>query len=135
MARVLLTDRFIASAKSVGTAQQEFFDEKTPGLAPRVTTRGHKSWSFFFTSPKDGRRARVGLGTYPATSLAAARGRGIEARRMIEEHRDPRDVIHDQRTGAMTATDLAESYFEKHVRPNLRSAKAIQRRYQRTSCL
>ena len=37
-----------------------------------------------FTSPKDGKRARLSLGTYPATPLAKARTLAIEARGQVE---------------------------------------------------
>jgi hypothetical protein len=49
-----------------------------------------RSRSFMVTSPRDGRRARVGLGTYPATSLAAARGKALEARGHVEAGKAPR---------------------------------------------
>jgi integrase len=130
MPRVSLTDRFVSSARSDGAPQTDYFDEKTPGLALRVSNRGRRSWTFLFTSPKDQKRARATLGTYPATSLAAARTRAIEAREHLEAGRDPRDVFADQHAGAMTLTQLATSYFEKHV-AGLRTAKAIERRFQR----
>ena len=58
----------------------DFFDSKTRGLNLRITPRGVKAWSVVFTSPKDGKRARLSLGSYPATPLAKARALAIEAR-------------------------------------------------------
>ena len=76
MPKVELTDRFVAGAKpTTGAPQTDYFDSKTPGLALRVTSSGHRAWSFVFTSPKDGKRARMSLGTYPAFGLAKARTR------------------------------------------------------------
>jgi hypothetical protein len=83
--RVMLTDRFCATATP--PARTDHFDEQVAGLALRVTERGHRSWSYLFTSPRDGKRARVALGTYPATSLAGARGKALEARTLCRKTR------------------------------------------------
>lgn len=129
MPRFALTDRFVAGAKANGDERVDFFDERSRGLALRASPGGNKSWTFHFTSPKDGKRARVTLGTYPATSLAAARTRAQEARDAIDEGNDPRDVLANRLAGAMTVKDLIDSYLEKHVHPNLRTAPAIERRF------
>ena len=63
MPRLALTDRFIATCKADGSPQSDYFDDRTPGLALRVTAGGHKAWSFLFSSPRDGKRARLTLGT------------------------------------------------------------------------
>lgn len=123
MPRVDLTDRFVAGAKA-----GDYFDAKTAGLNLRVSPNGVKSWFAVYTSPKDGKRARVTLGRYPQTSLARARMLAIEARGHADEGLDPRDVSASQ-AAAMTVRQLVVSYLEKHVRPNLRSAAAIERRF------
>jgi integrase len=123
--RIVLTDRFVAGAKGDGSAQVEFFDAKTKGLSLRVSRKGVKSWSFSFTTP-NGKRARVTLGSFPAVTLAAARGLALEARAAVQSGHDPR--LH--KAGAMTLAALIESYIAKHVR-NLRSAKQIERRFRR----
>ena len=66
--RVLLTDRFIARVKAEG--QEDFFDEKVPGLALRVGKR-RRTWCLFHD------RRRLTLGAYPSMSLAAARAEAI----------------------------------------------------------
>lgn len=128
MPRVSLTDRFVAGAKS--TEQTDYFDDhpKTRGLALRVSLLGRKTWTLIFTSPRDGKRARITLGTYPGTSLARARTLAIEARGHVDEGRDPRDVQAEEAAGAMTVAALVDSFLEKHARPNLRSADEIERR-------
>lgn len=131
MARLALTDRFIQGAKANGAPQADYFDEKTPGLALRVSASGHKSWTYHFTSPKDGRRVRMTLGSYPSSTLAQARTRATEARGHLDEGRDPRDVMAEQAAGAMTVAALIDSWLEKHARPNLRSAAAIERRLKK----
>ena len=74
--QVQLTDRFCASAKSTAAVQTDYFDEAVSGLALRVTSKGTRSWTLLYGSP----RRRVTLGRYPSLSLAAARARAIEVK-------------------------------------------------------
>ena len=62
MPRVALTDRFAAGVKQP-SGQADYFDSKLTGLVLRVSESGVKSWCLFYTSPKDGKRARAALGT------------------------------------------------------------------------
>ena len=128
MVQVSLTDRFIAGVKS--SAQVDYFDSLTSarGLALRVSKGGRKTWTLLFTPPGETKRARMTLGTYPATSLAQARTLAIEARGHLEQGQDPRVVLAAQAAGAMTVAALIESFLDKHARPNLRSADEIERR-------
>jgi integrase len=128
--RIDLTDRFVAAAKRGSTAQTDYFDsqQNSRGLALRVSA-SHKAWTFTFTSPKDGKRARMNLGSYPALSLAKARGLAMEAKGHVEDERDPRDVLAAKDAAAMTVEGLVESYLEKHARPNLRSAAKMEARF------
>jgi integrase len=130
MPRVALTDRFCHSAKPLG-ARTDYFDATVPGLALRVTEGGHRSWSFLFTSPRDGKRARATIGTFPATSLAAARTRALEARGHVEEGRDPRLVLAGQATAEMTVAGLLEAYLADPEKAALRSRREIERRLRR----
>lgn len=127
MPRVALTDRFVAHAKPDATGRTDYFDASTKGLALRVSDSS-RSWTYHFTSPKDGKRARLSLGSYPALSLAVARARAIEARAQLEDGADPRDAA---RADALTVAGLIEAYLDKHVRPSLRTAPAIERRFRK----
>jgi integrase len=126
MPKVALTDRFVSHAKAQGVPQLDYFDEGVPGLALRVSSTGRKTWTFHYTSPGDGKRARLTLGTYPATTLANARGLATEARGSVEAGNDPRT----RTSGAMTVAALVQSYVEKHVAP-LRTATEIERRIRK----
>jgi hypothetical protein len=117
---LLLTDRFCDRAKSAG-AQTDYFDETVSGLALRVSKHGVKAWSFVYTAPS-GKRSRITLGRYPATSLANARTLALEAREVVEAGKDPRGRSH-----AMTVAGLVDSYVEKHT-AGLRTAAEIKRR-------
>lgn len=127
MPRIALTDRFVASAKPDSTGRTDYFDTTVTGLALRAAS-ARRSWTFNFTSPKNGKRARLTLGTYPALSLAAARGLALQAKTDVELGKDPRDAIGSLDASAMTMADLIASYVEKHVRPNLRSARHMELR-------
>jgi len=131
--RVVLTDRFVAGAKAGASGRAEYFDaaKNTRGLSLRVSKSGTKAWSFFFTSPKNGQRARVSLGTYPARPLGAARALAIEAAGHLEDGTDPRDVFATRDASAMTVAMLTETYLEQHVRPNLRTAKNVEQRFKK----
>ena len=89
--KLLLTDRFCDRAKAQG-AQTDYFDETVSGLALRVS-RDRKSWTLHYT--RDGKRARLTFGTYPAISLAAARRKAIEAKGEIAEGRSPVPAMPD----------------------------------------
>jgi integrase len=129
MPRVALTDRFVARIKPDKHGRTDYFDEVTTGLALRIGEGGHRSWCFHFTSPKDGRRARYSMGTYPATSLSRARALAIEAKGFVEAGQDPRDVFAAKDAAAMTVANLVTAYLDKHVKPNLRTADALKRRF------
>jgi integrase len=132
--RLALTDRFVANCKAArGQPQTDYFDERTPGLALRVSEQGHKAWSFIFTAPGSGKRARIACGTYPGTGVAAARTRAREARGLVEAGEDPRVALNAQAAGATTVTALIESFLEKHARPNLRTAAEIERRLRKNA--
>jgi integrase len=119
------TDRFALHAKP----GPEYFDETVKGLALRVSSGGHKAWTYHFTL--DGRRARVTLGSYPATSLAKARTLATEARGHVEAQKDPRRVFRERIDAqAVTVSDLVERYLKNHARPNFRSAAMIERRLE-----
>jgi integrase len=132
--RLALTDRFVATCKAArGHPQTDYFDERTPGLALRVSEQGHKAWSFIFTVPGTDKRARITCGTYPSMSLAAARTRAREARGLVEAGEDPRVALDSRAAGAMSVAALIESFLEKHARPNLRTAAEIERRLRKNA--
>jgi len=119
-----LSDRFIAGLKP-GDKPADYFDSKCRGLNLRVMPSGLKSWSVMFTDPSTGKRARLSLGTYPATPLAAARTRAVEARGMVESGCDPRVWKDASKSGPMSVTDLAKVYLEMHA-SKLRTFDAIK---------
>ena len=125
--KVDLTDRFCATIKAGSTA--DFFDSKTKGLGLRVSPSGVKSWSVMFTIPGSQKRARLSLGSYPATSLARARTLAIEAQGKVEEGVDPRAVRADvgDDDGPVTVAMLAKLYLAKHA-TKIKTGRELERR-------
>jgi integrase len=115
MPRRMLTDRFCASTKArEGDVQTDYFDERTPGLALRVSRSGLRSWTHHFTW--GGKRVRMTFGTYPATSLVTARTRADEARGHLEAGKDPRSLARKPET----LRTICEEYLQRDG-ANLRS--------------
>jgi integrase len=129
MPKLDLTDRFIATIKTKKIV--DYFDAKTRGLAIRIAPTGVKSWSVMFTVPGTEKRARLSLGTYPATSLARARMRAIEARGHVEQGVDPRTLrapatmVAD--SGPVTIAMLAKIYLVKHA-AKIKTGRELERR-------
>ena len=116
--RIPLTDRFLQSAKP-----GEYFDANVRGLSLRVTNHGAKTFYLTYSAPTSGTRARLTLGPYPALTLAAARGRALEAKTLIEQGSDPR--CRNQ-GGALTVADMVEAFIV--ARAHKRSIREIERR-------
>ena len=95
MATQALTARSVESFKPLRT-RYEVFDALTPGLAIRVTPRGHKSWVLFYRSL--GRLRRFTIGRHPDVGLADARKAAIRERGRIVGGADPAGEKRDERT-------------------------------------
>ena len=128
MPRVKLTDRFVAGVKA--SARTDYFDAVTTGLVLRVAAGGRrKNWCLFYTSAADGKRARVGLGAYPAVKLADARTKAIEAAGVTADGGDPRRTM--KASARLTVADLVEAYIRDPAKVRLRTVDEIERRLRR----
>ena len=115
-----LTAKKIARLKGDGN----YHDALVPGLYLQVTTTtttgAAKSWLLRYEM--DGRpERRMGLGSLKVFSLAQARDRAREARRLIADGIDPIDARHRLRADAraaaakrLTFREAAEAYFNAH---------------------
>ncbi len=107
------------SARAVATAPPgRYFDGG--GLMLYVKPNGNRSWVFRYSYA--GRRRDQGLGRWPDVSLAEAREKALEARRLLADGRDP---IHERRTrerAVPTFREAAEDYVKAHG-PAWKSAK------------
>ena len=128
MPKVKLTDRFVQAAAA--KQQVDYFDTNIAGLCLRVSPAGRKSWSLTYTRPGTRKRSRTTLGVYPQTSLAQARVRAVKAKGKLEQGVDP-NAAKIMDAAPQTLAALAEDYFARHVRKQLRSAHAVQRRMRK----
>jgi integrase len=88
------------------------------GLFLYVKPSGARSWVLRYQV--HGRRRDLGLGAYPDVSLAMARNRAAEARRMIAEGEDP--ITKKQQAKPKTFRDAALELIESK-RPGWKNAK------------
>ena len=132
MPTVALTDRFCSTAKPTGGKRTDYFDTTAQGLALRVTEHGRRSWCFHYRSPRDGKRARATLGSYPGTSLAAARGKAL--RQIITEAYEVGKKIFFYRAGphdfgCVTCHGADNQRIRLQDLPNLTKTSDSQRAY------
>jgi len=100
----MLTDTAIKKAKP---SDKPFRMFDGGGLYLEVAISGGKLWRFKYRF--NGKEKRQALGTYPATSLAKARERRDEARRLLADGVDPSE---NRKVQAAAKVALAENSFE-----------------------
>lgn len=125
MPTVELTDRFCGRTKPT-ERRVDYFDARTRGFFLRISPTGVRSFAVLFGPEK--KRVLMTLGRYPRLSLAKARTLASEAMTRAHAGEDPRHGT------AMTVADVVKLYLDQHVRPTLKSAKAVERRLQK-NCL
>ena len=78
------------------------------GLYLSIAKGGSKSWIYRYQM--DGRRRYLGLGGYPAISLAQARMRRDEARRLVRlQGIDPLEARHQQKVTAVAESQAVSA--------------------------
>jgi integrase len=135
-----LTDAFLKAVAQPKKGRRDITDAKCTGLVFRITANGARSWSFRFRDPQSGQQTRVGLGSYPAVSLAQARaavergtGKGADRveplRAVVAAGGNPVELRRRGRIEAPKATFgyLAERYMTEHAERHKRSAPADRR--------
>jgi hypothetical protein len=111
-----LTARFV-EAVVTDLEREDFRDAAMRGLALRVTKAGSKTWTYRYRRRSDGRLRRVTLGSFPGTSLDAARQRAKEYGASIGRGADPAADVQ-ARKQAETFAELAAEWVERHGLPN-----------------
>ena len=80
MARVTLTDDFIAKVPAPDRGQSDFWDDSLPGFGLRVSQGGTRAWVAMVR--REGRKVRVTLGNHPDVPLETAR---LRARAILSD--------------------------------------------------
>lgn len=114
MARAIhkLTDRTCKTSTNVGLLGDG------GGLYLGIKTSGSRSWSFIWKS--SGKRHELGLGPYPAISLAKARVLATEHREAIADGRNP---IAERKMEAVPTFGECAELFIKSMEPQWRNDK------------
>jgi integrase len=84
------------TALAISRAKKPGYMSDGGGLYLQVTASGARSWIFRFALAR--RRREMGLGPYPAVSLAAARKLASEARSLVKARQDPIAARDAERT-------------------------------------
>lgn len=79
-----------AKARKIKPTDKPICDTSVKGLYLMPSaSMGSGKWIFRFTSPETRKRRDMGLGSYPAVSVKAARDLAWNARQMVEAGKDP----------------------------------------------
>lgn len=123
MAREKLTDRFIKSRKKAPAGQRKDYpDALVPGLALRVTDKGHKSFVLVARYPSHpANPTRRALGDYGALTLEDARAKARKWLEWIGKGVDPRAEEARERAAAQrrqvnTFAAVAGEFLDRHVK-------------------
>ncbi len=99
----MLTDKAVRAA---GVKDKAYKLTDSRGLHLHVSARGHKSWRYKYRFEK--KELLLTLGTYPELSLANAREKRDEAKKVLREGRDPRHAAKRERL--IGGNDLTRSF-------------------------
>lgn len=101
--------------RKLAAGSKPISDAAVPGLRYEPgALKGQGKWILRFVSPITGKRRDMGLGTYPEVGIKDARGRALDARKLIGNGQDPIDERDQTRTAAKACAD--EMTFEAAAR-------------------
>jgi integrase len=123
--RRILNDTSIRSIKPPVAGAVDYFDDLTPGLSLRVTSKDVRTWTVFYRD-RNARQKRLTLGRYPAVKLVDARELARDAQRNVAHGGDP---VVEKRTAreVLTFGKLAEKYIADHAKLNKKSWEEDER--------
>jgi integrase len=131
VSRKNLTDAFVKSRKPAPPGQRlDYADAIVPGLALRVTDRGHKSFVLIARYPLQPKNpTRRALGNYGAISLEQARQKARGWLELVQKGIDPkveseRQKATAQRLQSNTFAAVAAEYLDRHAAGLKKSAEA-----------
>lgn len=108
---------------------KEYWTREGQGFCIRVLPSGEKTWYYIFTFEGRKRYMRLGEGSYPAVSLADARGYFEAAKAKVKNGVNPLDEKKQaalERKRTPLVSDFVKEYLERHVK-TLRSCAEVER--------
>lgn len=121
------TDKFLQSLKP---SEKEYFIREGHGFAIRVYPNGLKTFLYIYTF--NGKRRRIGLGSYPLISLAAAREKYLDAAKSVANNIDPsapESLSTQIDTPKQTVSELKKLYMA-HIKTHLVPASVKNHGYR-----
>lgn len=106
--------------------EQEYSDQDIAGLRLQVNRLGRKV--FLWRYQIEGRKRALKIGSYPETSIDAARQQVIEWRALLAKGIDPQDQREEERKGGITYQAFYEDYLLPHIKATKRSFRVDQSR-------
>jgi integrase len=131
-----LTDRHLASVKGA-PAPYDIRDTEVPGLRCRVMPSGERTFVLLARFSRDGNPTRRALGNYPVLSLAAARDKAIQWKRLLKAGIDPgveeeRRRREEERKRQDSFAAVAEQFIGHIKRQKLRTAADMEHDLRKT---
>ncbi len=129
--KVALTDRYLKAIKPAAPGHRPIvWDAVQPHLGVRITDKGHLSFVVIRRRAGDKQPVRHLLGSYPATTLAAARAATPDILSALTQGKHPAELEAERlREAARKRQDtfgvVAEEFIKRHV-SKLRSARATE---------
>jgi integrase len=123
--RQILTDASCKTKPPHG-GRLEIADLRQVGLVLRITSKGARSFAFRFRHPDTRKTLRATIGSYPSTSLEAARKRARDMAAQVEGGVNPIEARRVERASAPTRTfeALANRYLNEHAKRHKRPRSA-----------
>ena len=123
-----LTDRQIQLTKPPRSGRITLTDGN--GLQLRITSSDKRSWSLQYRY--HGCMRKYTIGTYPETSLKAARAKTTTLRAEVQAGRDPQTIKKASRSPSSTnVEECFEEYLRDHLKINLKSWPEYERAMRR----
>lgn len=123
------TDIFIRNLKPEA---KKYYRRESDGFTIRVMPSGVKTWLLVYTV--DGRRKEMNLGQYPYVSLAMARERYNDAKKVLGRGLDPGAIEQEkkmERRRTPVLSDFVDEYIKIYAKPKLKSWEKIEQSLKR----
>lgn len=122
--RLRLNDKSVRECEPEVGRDYQVFDSEVRGFSIRILRSGNRSFSLDYRFA--GAQRRMAIGRWPEWTVAAARERARELRRVIDEGGDPLGARDDLRE-APRFGDMIDRYLAEHV-PHLAKTNASDQR-------